>query len=243
MNRSAASVSISARRIAASGIAWPNEIVAVLTNPSQRRSAALSRRARRRCADRLELVARAAIEAGGIGRVAVQFDDPRRRHARGLVQPVDVLGDDGADLAAAHQRSDGAVAAVGLGRAQRSSLGREAAPPGLPPRLLGGEEIVEIDRRHLASRCRRGCGNRGCPTSVLIPAPVNTTARRAPSIRRASATIWSLAMPAYSAGAFAAASAGFWPRISASISSIVRPRVSTAISQNAKAPSTYQKAK
>ena len=64
------------------------------------------------------------------------------------MQPVDVLGDDGADLAAPHQRVDGAVAAIGLGAAE-SVLHRKAAPPGLAPRLLGGEELVEIDRRHL----------------------------------------------------------------------------------------------
>ena len=65
-----------------------------------------------------------------------------------LVQPVDVLGDDRRDLAAPHQRVDRAVAAIGLGRLE-DVLHLEAAAPGFAPRLLGGEELVEIDRRHL----------------------------------------------------------------------------------------------
>ncbi len=36
MNRSAARVSLWARRVAATGIPWPNEIVAVLMKPPQR---------------------------------------------------------------------------------------------------------------------------------------------------------------------------------------------------------------
>ena len=95
-----------------------------------------------------DLVPLAAIETGRVGGVAVQLDDFLGRHAGGLVQPVDILRDDGAGLAAPHQRIDRAVAAIGL-RAAEVILHREAAPPGLAPRLLGRQELVEIDRRHL----------------------------------------------------------------------------------------------
>ena len=43
---------------------------------------------------------------------------------------------------------DRAMAAVGL-RGAKGLLHREAAPPGLAARLLRGEEIGEVDRRHL----------------------------------------------------------------------------------------------
>ena len=78
----------------------------------------------------------------------MQFDDLVAGDARRLVQPVDILGDDGGDLAAPHQRIDRAVAAVGFGRLE-DVLHREAPPPGFAARLLGGQELVEIDRRHL----------------------------------------------------------------------------------------------
>ncbi len=43
------------------------------------------------------------------------------------------------------QRRDRAVAAIGLRRTpQRVAL--ELAPPGLAPRLFGGDEIAELDR-------------------------------------------------------------------------------------------------
>ncbi len=64
------------------------------------------------------------------------------------MQTVDVLGDNRRDLAAPHQRVDRAVAAIGLGRLE-DVLHREAAPPGFAARLLRGEELVEINRRHL----------------------------------------------------------------------------------------------
>ena len=148
MNRSAAMVSISARRIASAGIAWPNEIVAVLTKPPQAsQSGAVSSRSKA-WRSAVELVARAAIEAVRVGRVAVQFDDAIPGDAGGLMQPVDVLGDDRRRRAAADQRSDRAMAAVGR-RGAKGLLHRKAPAPGLAARLLRGEKIGEIDRRHL----------------------------------------------------------------------------------------------
>ena len=82
-----------------------------------------------------DLVPCAAIEAGRVGRVAVQLDDFLGRHAGRLMQPVDILRDDGADLAAPHQRIDRAVAAIGQGAAE-VILHREAASPSLAPGFL-----------------------------------------------------------------------------------------------------------
>ncbi len=124
MNKSAAKVAISARRISACGIAWPNEIVAVLTMPRQRtqEGAVPSRSKAMRMS--ASSCAGPAIEAGGVGGVAVQLDDFLRGDSGGLVQPVDILGDDRADLAAPHQRVDRAVAAIGLGAPEVSSIAK-----------------------------------------------------------------------------------------------------------------------
>ena len=46
-----------------------------------------------------------------------------------------------------------------------------------------------------ASRCRRDCGSRECPNSVLIPAPVKKTIRCASSIIRRSSAISGSIMP------------------------------------------------
>src|SRR5258708_2980377 len=94
MKRSAASVSCSARFIASTGIAWPNDTVPVLTWPRH-----LSQRG----------------------------TPPSRSN---------------------HQRMDRTVAGIGLGRLEKL-LHLEAATPGLAPRLLRGEKLIEIDRRHL----------------------------------------------------------------------------------------------
>ena len=95
--------------------------------------------------DRRQFVARAAIEARRVGRVAVQLDDPVLGHARSLVQPVHILRDHAAGLAAFDEFGDGAVAPVGLGLLDHG-VSCELARPGLAPGLLGGDEIAEIDR-------------------------------------------------------------------------------------------------
>ncbi len=103
-----------------------------------------------------------AIEAMGVSRVAVQFDDPLARNAGGLMQPVDVLGDDRADFAAANQFGDRTMTAVG-GSAAKNLLHRKAAPPGFAPRLFRGEKIGKIDRRHAGPDAARAAeiGNAG----------------------------------------------------------------------------------
>jgi len=77
----------------------------------------------------------------------VQFDDPVVANAGSLMQTVDVLGDHRLDLVAAHQLGDGAMAPIGGGGAKRF-LHREAAAPRLASRLLRGEKIGKVDRRH-----------------------------------------------------------------------------------------------
>src|ERR1700738_2178459 len=62
------------------------------------------------------------------------------------MQSVDVLGDHRGGLAAANELGHGAMPAVRLRRADHAVAG-EFAPPRLAPRLLGGEEVFEVDRR------------------------------------------------------------------------------------------------
>ena len=145
MNRSQASVSSWARAIWISGIAWPKEMVAVFTMPSHFSQIGSVAAVEEGPPDRVELVTVAAIEAGGVGRVAVQLDDLGVRHARALVQPVDVLGDDGAHAPLLDQLGERAMAGVGLGL-EHGLVGRELAAPGLPAHLLRRHEVVEVDR-------------------------------------------------------------------------------------------------
>ena len=129
-----------------------------------------------------DLVARRAIEAMGVGRVAVQLDDCVLGDARVLMQPVDVLGDDGGDLAASHQRLDGAVAAIGLGLAE-DRLALEPPPPGLAPRLVARRGSPGSRSAPACVQMPPGLRKSGMPDSVLMPAPVKTTARRDRSSR------------------------------------------------------------
>ena len=101
--------------------------------------------AQERLLDRLQLVALAAVEAARVGRVAVQLDDLRLRHARALVQAVDVLGDDRRHLALLDQPGERAMAGIGFGL-EHGLVGRELAPPRFAPHLLRRHEVVEVDR-------------------------------------------------------------------------------------------------
>ena len=92
----------------------------------------------------VELVALAAVEAGRIGGVAVQLDHLVVGHAGGLVQPVDVLGDDGCHPALLDEAGERAVAGVGGGLLQ-GLVARELAPPGLAAGFGGGHEVAEVD--------------------------------------------------------------------------------------------------
>src|SRR6516162_2314241 len=64
------------------------------------------------------------------------------------MEAVDILGDDRSDGTAADELGNSTVTAVRL-RISPGVVGLEAAPPGFTPSLVGGEEIREIDRRHL----------------------------------------------------------------------------------------------
>ncbi len=85
-----------------------------------------------------------AIEAAGVGGVAVQLDDLPVGNARFLVQAVDVLGDDASRRPAPHQHLDGAVAAARF-RFADGVLTGEFSPPRLAAHLLGGNEVLELD--------------------------------------------------------------------------------------------------
>src|SRR5690349_7117486 len=95
----------------------------------------------------MELIAPLAIETMRISRISMELNDPLLGDAGGLVQPVDILRDHGGGRAAADQLGDGAMAAV-RGSCAKGLLHCEASPPSLAPRLLRGEEIRKVDRRH-----------------------------------------------------------------------------------------------
>ena len=92
-----------------------------------------------------QFVAAAATEAGRIGAVAMQLDHLRVGHARGLVQPVDVLGDDRGRPALPDQPGQRAVPGIGRGTGI-VVVHREFAPPGLGPRLAALDEGLEGNR-------------------------------------------------------------------------------------------------
>src|ERR1700726_3251500 len=131
INRSQCCASSVARRIASSGIACPNEMVAVFTGSSQTvQSGALPL---------------SAADAAGVGGVAVKLDDMFGRKSRYLMQIVDVLGDDGGNLAAPVQRSQRAMTASRPRRGE-GRLHRKAPPPCLIPGIPAGDEFIERNR-------------------------------------------------------------------------------------------------
>ena len=110
-----------------------------------------------------QLVAQAAFQAGGVAGVAVQLDHPVGRHAGGLVQVVDVLGDHRLRLAGGDQPGDGVVAGVGLARrsSRRGRRRRGPRPRGAWPRW---RRIPGSRSGSSCSRPRPDCGNRECRT-------------------------------------------------------------------------------
>src|SRR6185503_15085706 len=115
---------------------------------------AAARLARADRAARLELAlefrqfdAQRAAEAARVSRITVQLDDFVLRHARGLVQVVDVLRDDGARFPGSNQLRDRVMAAVRL-RADPAVAIVEAPSPRLAPLLFRREELLEVNWLH-----------------------------------------------------------------------------------------------
>jgi hypothetical protein len=94
-------------------MAWPKEMVAALIWPIGHVAFALEGSAQRG-----DFIARKAVQATGMGRVAVRLDDLFHQYARGLVKIVDVLGDDMGDLAALDQLRHRQMGPIGLCRAE-----------------------------------------------------------------------------------------------------------------------------
>src|SRR6201999_211270 len=82
-----------------------------------------------------QFVAFSAIQTGGIGGVAVQFHDIIRPKSGGLMQIVDVLGDDRRYLPRLIKRSQCTMAAAGFCNAEMLLHG-EAPPPAFVAPLL-----------------------------------------------------------------------------------------------------------
>src|SRR5260370_17608573 len=86
-----------------------------------------------------------AADAAGVRGIAVQFHHVIGREPRYLMQIVDVLGDDGRNLAGLVERGERAVAASRPRRGE-CRLHRKAPPPRLISRVLAGDEFIEVDR-------------------------------------------------------------------------------------------------
>ena len=180
-SRSHAGAASSARKRSSATRLWPKLMVADFRMP-----AALDVQARVVLAGAHPVVhglgrlAVAARQADHVARGAVDLDDARRVGAGLLVQPVDVLGHQRVEAAAALEVDQGPVAGVGLASptwarsagsarsagAARGRTRRPAASPSSRPR---------------GSWSTRPAGPRksGMPESVEMPAPVSTTTRRA----------------------------------------------------------------
>ena len=153
----------------------PNEIVADFSIPPHSRHGGSSSPARTR--SRVSSIGPRQPHAEALDRVhgAVDLDDALGRRARGLVQPVDVLGDERVQRGAPLELGERAVAGVGLA-AEQLALG--AVAPHLPA-VLGVGHVV-LDRRRLLGRGSLvhmpfGPRKSGMPDSVEMPAPVSTT--------------------------------------------------------------------
>ena len=92
--------------------------------------------------DPIKLVALPARKAGRIGAVAVQLDDAVGGYAGFLMQPIDVLRDDGRHLALRHQRRQRPMTAA-RARVLVQIVHGELAPPRLAPRLRAAQESLE----------------------------------------------------------------------------------------------------
>jgi hypothetical protein len=79
--------------------------------------------------------------------VAVELDHLFVRDTGYLMQPVDVLCDDRADLALGNELSDGKMSGIGFGIGP--TIRFQTAPPRLAAGLLRGDEVLELDRLDL----------------------------------------------------------------------------------------------
>ena len=162
MNRSAASVSVSAR---------PHRLDRHrLAEGNGRRLDPTAAGAAHRCrpvafesdTQFSDLVPLRALETVRIGRVAVQFDHLRGRNAGGLMEPVDVLGDNRSSRTAANELGNGAVTAVRLCSAP-GIVSLEAAPPSFAPGFARRRGNPRNRSASSLSRSHPDCGNRESP--------------------------------------------------------------------------------
>src|SRR5205085_9465818 len=95
--------------------------------------------------DPAKIVIPAATDATRIRSVAVELYDMLGGEPRHLMQIVDILGDDGRNLAGPVQRSQRAMTAS-RPRLRKHRLHGETPPPRLCPGIRTGHEFVERDR-------------------------------------------------------------------------------------------------
>src|SRR6266478_8229689 len=92
-----------------------------------------------------KIVSLSTADAAGVSGIAVEFDDVLGCETRCLMQIVDVLGDDGRNLAGPVERGQRAVATSRLCSGE-CRLHREAPPPSLVAGVWTGDKFVERNR-------------------------------------------------------------------------------------------------
>ncbi len=92
-----------------------------------------------------KIVSLSAADAAGVSGIAVELDDVLGCETRSLMQIVDVLGNDGRNLAGPVERGQRAVATSRLCRGE-CRFHREAPPPCLVPGVRTGDKLVEWNR-------------------------------------------------------------------------------------------------
>ena len=96
----------------------------------------------------------AAVEAFGVGRIAVNLDNLVIRHTGFLMQIVDILRDDRGHLSALYKICNGVMARI-RGRADPARRAIEHARPGFAALVAGSNEVLIINRLHLAPDAAR----------------------------------------------------------------------------------------
>jgi len=114
-----------------------------------------------------------AVQTGGIGCLAAQFNELFYGYTRGLLEIVDVLGDGVPSLVSHHKLRNGLVACVWLG-ARKIYPASRSGGASLAAHLVRLREAVEPDRSQSVPN-PPGLRQSGILHSMEMPPPVNDT--------------------------------------------------------------------
>ena len=109
--------------------------------------------------DRFQLMTQSTIQTGGIGAVAMQFDNLIVRYAGRQMQPIGILGNDGGDLTGANEFFDRAMTPVGFGPVEAVGICGARIRHG----LRATRQNPDTGSANSVSRHRLATENRVCP--------------------------------------------------------------------------------